>query len=372
VIEVDGITRRFGAHVAVDDISFEVGQGEVVGFLGLNGAGKTTTMRILAGALPATSGVAKVAGFDVLKQSMDVRKRIGYLPENVPLYREQRVEGMLGMQARLHRLPRGDRARRIGEVLERVGVLDRRRQVISQLRPDVLILDEPTSGLDPIQRQEVSALLKGLAEDHTVLLSSHILPEVEAVCSRTILIHKGRIAGDGTVDEMMEEMTRSGHVRLEACVGPEIAGAARALGSIGGSGEVRELGPLGIYHVFELESAEDLREDVGALCHVKGWAIRELSYKRPSLEEAFGRIAANRDPEPDETHAGPEPSGLPTEVESTGLGSIPMANASGQDRQIYSLNPFDGDASRDLSVPTGSDSAPEGDPCDLDDEEAGE
>ncbi|MDE0892775.1 MAG: ABC transporter ATP-binding protein, partial [Planctomycetota bacterium] len=279
MIEVKGLTRRFGAHIAVDDISFEVGQGEVVGFLGLNGAGKTTTLRVLAGYLPATSGSVKVAGFDVLRDSIEVRRRIGYLPENVPLYREQRVEEMLTMQARLHGVPRAERERRIGEVLERVGVLDRRRQVIAGLsrglrqrvglavallpKPEVLILDEPTSGLDPMQRQEVRVLLRELSSDHTVLLSSHILPEVEAVCPRTIIIHRGKIVADGTKEEMVRDLGRGSRVRLEAFFGEDLEGALKSVSAIAGAGKIHDLGRLGIHHVLEIEVTEDLREDFG-------------------------------------------------------------------------------------------------------------
>jgi len=376
VIEVTALTRRFGAHVAVDDISFEVGQGEVVGFLGLNGAGKTTTLRILSGYLPATKGEAKVAGFDVLRDSMEVRRRIGYLPENVPLYQEQRVEEMLMMQARLHGIPRSTRAARIGEVLERVGVSDRSRQVIAGLsrglrqrvglamallhRPEVLILDEPTSGLDPVQRQEVRGLLTELASEHTVLLSSHILPEVEAVCPRTIIIHRGEVVADGTKEELVRGLGRGSCVRLEAFLGADVEGAVRSLSAIGGAGEVRDLGQLGIHHVLEIDAVEDLREDVGALAHVKGWAIRELSYQQPTLEQVFARIAVGSEVEAAEerpAEAGPAPAAPAVEA-SGALGALPMADAetasSPADRQIYSLNPFDGGATRDLNKPTGA------------------
>jgi len=181
VITVQNLTRRFGGLTAVDDLSFTVEKGEVVGFLGPNGAGKSTTMRILTGFLPATSGAAEVAGFDVLRQSMEVRRRIGYLPEGVPLYGEHRVREMLDFQGRLHGLSKAERKARIPGVLERVGVLDRSEQLVGTLSrglrqrvglavallpdPEVLILDEPTSGLDPLQRVEIRELLKGLADD---------------------------------------------------------------------------------------------------------------------------------------------------------------------------------------------------------------
>ena len=382
MIEVAGLTRRFGSHIAVDDISFEVGQGEVVGFLGLNGAGKTTTLRVLAGYLPATSGAVKVAGFDVLRESMEVRRRIGYLPENVPLYREQRVEEMLAMQARLHGIPKAERSERIGGVLERVGVLDRRRQVIAGLsrglrqrvglavallpKPEVLILDEPTSGLDPIQRQEVRELLRELAADHTVLLSSHILPEVEAVCPRTVIIHNGKIVADGTKEELARELGRRAVVRLEACLGPDLEGAVRAIESIEGVIKVYDHGRLGIHHVLEVEAVEDLREDVGALAHVKGWALRELSCRELSLEQVFAKIAMGSHGEVRAQPIAPQPAPA---VEISGLGELPVSSptveATHPRKEIYSLNPFDGGATRDLSRPTG-DSAPadpDAEPC---------
>ena len=380
MIEVNGLTRRFGAHIAVDDISFEVDRGEVVGFLGLNGAGKTTTLRVLAGYLPATSGSVKVAGFDVLRDSIEVRRRIGYLPENVPLYREQRVEEMLAMQARLHNVPRAERERRIGEVLERVGVLDRRRQVIAGLsrglrqrvglavallpKPEVLILDEPTSGLDPMQRQEVRALLRELSSDHTVLLSSHILPEVEAVCPRTIIIHRGKIVADGTKEEMVRDLGRGSRVRLEAFFGADLEGALKSVSAVAGAGKIHDLGRLGIHHVLEIEVTEDLREDFGALAHMKGWALRELSYQEPSLEQVFAGIAIGAEGEAVTSPSvaveeAPKVESL--KVESSGLVDLQMSSTSAQveapQKEIYSLNPFDGGATRDLSRPTGTSAA---------------
>lgn len=306
MITVQHLTRRFGQLTAVDDLSFTIQKGEVVGFLGPNGAGKSTTMRILTGFLPATSGAAEVAGFDVLRQSMEVRKRIGYLPESVPLYGEHRVREMLDFQGRLHGMSKADRKARIPAVLERVGVLDRAEQLVGNLSrglrqrvglavallpdPEVLILDEPTSGLDPLQRLEIRTLLKELAAEHTVLLSSHILPEVEAVCPRVIMIHKGRIAAQGTQAEILAGIGRGAHVRLEALV-PDVAEALRLLAAIPAVTRVEERGRLGIHHVFEIFCTEDLREDVGALAAVKSWALRELSWSQPSLEELFARVA---------------------------------------------------------------------------------
>ncbi len=306
MITVQNLTRRFGGLTAVDDLSFSVEKGEVVGFLGPNGAGKSTTMRILTGFLPATSGAASVAGFDVLRQSMEVRKRIGYLPETVPLYPEHRVREMLDFQGRLHGMSAKERKERVPRVLERVGVLDRAEQLVGTLSrglkqrvglavallpdPEVLILDEPTSGLDPLQRVEVRTLLQELAAEHTVLLSSHILPEVEAVCPRVIILHQGRIAAQGTQAEILAGVGRGAHVRMEA-VTPDVAEAQRLLAAIPGVARVDERGRLGIHHVYEVFASEDVREDVGALAAMKGWALRELSWSQPSLEELFAGIA---------------------------------------------------------------------------------
>ena len=307
MITAQHLTRRFGSLTAVDDLSFEIERGEVVGFLGPNGAGKTTTLRILAGFLPATSGTASVAGFDVLTQSMEVRRRIGYLAESVPLYAEHRVTEMLEFQGRLHGLSRAERRSRIPAVLERVGLSDRASQLVGHLsrglrqrvgiavallpQPEVLILDEPTSGLDPLQRIEVRGLIQELATEHTVIISSHILPEIEAVCPRVIIINQGKLAADGTHAELVRTLGGGSHVRFEAVVGPEVSDALRLLGAIPGVRSALDRGRLGIHHCFDLVCDEDLREDVGALAMTRGWAVRELSWQKPTLEELFSRIA---------------------------------------------------------------------------------
>jgi ABC-2 type transport system ATP-binding protein len=358
VIDVRDLTKTFGAHAAVDHISFRLERGEVVGFLGPNGAGKTTTMRMLTGYLPATRGTIRIGGFDVLRESMQVRRRIGYLPENVPLYRELRVEEMLAFQGRLHGLARGELVRRSGEVLERVGLADRRRSRIVDLsrglrqraglavallpRPDVLILDEPTSGLDPLQRLEVRDLLRELAAEHTVLLSSHILVEVEAVCPRVIILDRGRIAADGRPAELVRSLGGGSFVRFEAVVG-EAAAALELLRSLPGVQRVEDRGRVGIHHQFEVHGSEDLREDVGALAAVRRWAVRELSHRQPTLEELFARIALRLD---EGTPERPAPPGAPP----------PPAQPS--DKLVYNLDPFAGGAARDLGAPVSPAAAP--------------
>jgi ABC-2 type transport system ATP-binding protein len=362
MIHVSHLTRRFGDLMALDDVSFDAGKAEIVGILGLNGAGKTTLMRVLAGYLPATSGSAAIAGFDVLRQSMEVRRRIGYLPESVPLYREHRVVEMLWFQARLHGMKRAETKKRIGEVLERVGLTDRRRELIGNLsrglrqraglavallpQPEVLILDEPTSGLDPLQRIEVRGLVRELAERHTVLVSSHILPEIEATCGRVVILHKGKIAADGTPEELVRTLLHEAHVRVEAVVGADVATAVRLLKAIRGVREVRELGRVGIHHAFEVLCDEDLREDVGALAGSRGWSLRELSWRRPTLEQIFSRIALEGmdEVEPREERVVVSPAKNDGALHVLGDGSAAP-------KVVYNLNPFDMGAGRDLGKP---------------------
>jgi len=232
LIRVEHLTRRFHDLVAVDDISLDVAPGEIVGFLGPNGAGKTTTIRILTGFLPATSGRAEVAGFDVASDSLKVRERVGYLPENVPLPPDARVDEYLEFRARLKNVPASGRAAARERVLGQCGLLPMRRRIIEQLSrgyrqrvgladaliadPPVLILDEPTGGLDPGQRQEVLDLVAGLRGERTVLLSSHVLAEVEHSCSRVAIIQRGRILAQGTKAELEANAGRRGEVEIRA------------------------------------------------------------------------------------------------------------------------------------------------------------
>src|SRR3984957_11635350 len=209
MIKVEGLTKRYARNVAVKNISFEVGQGEIVGFLGKNGAGKTTTMRVLTCFLPPTAGKASVAGFDVLEQSLEVKKRIGYLPETPPLYPEMEISTYLAFVARLKGIPSAEIRKRVDEVCERTALADVKDTIIGKLskgyrqrvgiaqamihNPPVLILDEPTSGLDPEQQREARQLIASLSGDHTIILSTHILSEVEQSCSKVIIINAGEI-----------------------------------------------------------------------------------------------------------------------------------------------------------------------------------
>ena len=404
LITVRNLTRKFGSFTAVDDLDLRLEAGEVVGFLGPNGAGKTTTMRMLTGFLPPTSGQIEIAGLDLLRDSLEVRSKLGYLPEAVPFYGEHRVSELCTFQGRLHGMPRALLARRSAEVLERVGLADRARSLFGKLSkgqrqrvglalallhdPPVLILDEPTSGLDPLQRIEVRKLIAELSAERTVLLSSHILPEIEAICPRVVILDHGRIAAQGTHAELVREHGGGSAVRLEAVVGPDVEAAARWLGAIAGVEAVEDQGRLGIHHVFRITCSEDLREDVGALAALKGWALRELSYERPTLESIFARIALGLDEDraapPAGTPRAPAAAGPAAELLSlagapsapaapsraktldpfapraapravtrpAAAGGMPPAAAT---REVYNLNPFelgpDG-RPRNLSAPT--------------------
>src|SRR5580693_893076 len=234
MIKVEQLTKKYSGVTAISDLSFEVGKGEIVGFLGPNGAGKSTTMRILSSFMPATSGRATIAGFDIFEQSLQARAHLGYMPENVPLYNDMRVTEYLDYRAALKGVPHRRVAERVGDVKELCGLRDVERKLIGALskgyrqrvgladallhEPDLLILDEPTIGLDPNQIRQVRELIKNLGRQHTILLSTHILPEVEMTCSRVIIIHKGRIEACDTPENLLGKIRQAGGVELEAKV----------------------------------------------------------------------------------------------------------------------------------------------------------
>src|SRR6059036_3880311 len=302
VIHVRNLTKYYGDYAAVRDVSFDVPGGQIVGFLGPNGAGKTTTMRILAGFLTATSGTAAIDGLDVFWQPVEVRRRIGYMPENCPLYPEMRVVEYLRFRARIKGLHGGRRRARVDYVLKRCWLTDVHRQLIGTLskgyrqrvgladallaEPPVLILDEPTIGLDPNQIRQVRELIKNLGKDHTILLSTHILPEVEMTCSRVIIIHKGRIEACDTPDNLLGRIRQAGGVVLEAKVGND--NGAEELKKISGVREVVTDGE-DEWKRFSLrvESGADVREEVFRLAAERHWAVRELTQRRATLEDVF-------------------------------------------------------------------------------------
>ncbi len=302
MIEVEGLTKRFVDKDVVDNVSFFVPEGEVLGFLGPNGAGKTTTMRMITGYLTATSGRVRVGGLEVERNPLAVRARIGYMPENVALYPEMRVEEYLRYRAAVEGVPRAQIRERVDSVSERCMVGDVRRQLVGTLskgyrqrvglagalihRPPVLILDEPTVGLDPRQIVKIRELITELGRDHTVILSTHILPEVEQICRRVLIIDDGKIVADGTPDHLRSGLAGTAElkVQLEA---PE-AEARLGLETLRGASDVRSEGN-GRYLVA-VDGGADLRREVFALAVAKGWVLLELTQTMPSLEDIFLRL----------------------------------------------------------------------------------
>jgi ABC-2 type transport system ATP-binding protein len=305
MIKVENLTKRYAGQTAIKDLNFEVGKGEIMGFLGPNGAGKTTTMRILASYMPPTSGRATVAGFDVFEQSLQARERLGYMPENVPLYVDMRVTEYLDYRAALKGVPHRRIMERVGDVKELCGLKEMEKKLIGTLskgyrqrvgladallhEPDLLILDEPTIGLDPNQIRQVRELIKNLGKQHTILLSTHILPEVEMTCSRVIIIHKGRIEACDTPENLLGQIRQAGGVVVEAKVGND--NGADELKKISGVRDVTT-GTEGDWKVFSLrvESGTDVREEVFRLASARRWTVRELSLRRATLEDVFVEI----------------------------------------------------------------------------------
>jgi len=301
MIKVENLTKRYAAVTAIQDLNFEVAKGEVVGFLGPNGAGKSTTMRILTGYLPATSGRASIAGFDIFAQSIEARRCTGYLPENTPLYTDMRVGEYLRYRANLKGVPGSKVTERVGDVLELCSLRDRERSLIGSLSkgyrqrvgladalvhdPELLILDEPTSGLDPNQIRQVRELIKNLGGKRTLLISTHILPEVEIMCTRVIVIHKGQIRADDTAENLLKSHRATGSMRLEAKVD---AAASETLSRLPGVKDVNveNDGDWAIFHL-RLEANADPSEDVMRLATSKHWTVRELMRRRPTLEDVF-------------------------------------------------------------------------------------
>jgi ABC-2 type transport system ATP-binding protein len=302
MIHVDRLSKRFGSFRAVDGIRFDVGRGEIVGLLGPNGAGKTTTMRMLTTYLSPTSGQATLAGHDVLDEPIEVRRKVGYLPENVPLYPDMRVNEYLSYRSKLKDVPRAQRRRAIAEVVRRCQLGEVETRIIGQLSrgyrqrvglaesmvhdPEILILDEPTAGLDPIQIREVRGMIRELAERHTILLSTHILSEVEAVCGRVIIIARGRIV----LDDQLANLQREGVITVEVR-GP--AASIRAvIQTIPGVERTTLVREEGAYSCFEVQTrrCEDLREAMSQKLVTNGWPLRQIDLRRSSLEERFAQV----------------------------------------------------------------------------------
>ncbi|MCL6566034.1 MAG: ABC transporter ATP-binding protein [Acidobacteriia bacterium] len=314
MIEVEHLTKRYGDTVAVEDISFRVERGEILGFLGPNGAGKTTTMRILTGYLPATAGTVRVAGFDVAEQSLEARRRIGYLPEQPPLYPEMTVTGYLDFVARIKGVPAAERRSRVDAAIAMTHLGEYRRELIKRLSrgyrqrvglaqalvhdPEVVILDEPTVGLDPKQIIEVRHLIKKLRGNHTVILSTHILPEVSMTCDRVIIINKGRIAAVDTPANLTAQLRGGNLVRLE--LRGDRNGLEQTLRQIPGVRQVSiEALPDGgrLRVAVETEPGSDLRSRIAAAVVGRGWELYELRAVSLTLEEIFLRLTTEESEE---------------------------------------------------------------------------
>ena len=330
MIEVEHLSKTYGSTAAIADVSFSVESGEILGFLGPNGAGKTTTMRILSGYLPASSGTARIAGLDVHENSMAVRQRIGYLPENPPLYPEMTVEGFLFFVARIKQVPAGDRARRVTSAIERCGLIEKRKVLIRKLSkgfkqrvgiaqaivhdPPVIILDEPTVGLDPRQIIEVRNLIKSLAGQHTIILSTHILPEVSMTCSRVTIINRGQIVAAGTPENLMGELAAGEGYEVEVEGEADLLNSLLlpSLENVPGVRSV-ELIPsqqflASRYRLRALcESDIEPGRDIAAAIIASGFGLCEMRRNRASLEDVFLRLtAAEKKPEESLVHSEPE------------------------------------------------------------------
>ncbi|MDZ4287639.1 MAG: ATP-binding cassette domain-containing protein [Prosthecobacter sp.] len=308
MIEVHDLTKQYAGRVAVNQISFQVEPGEIVGFLGPNGAGKSTTMRILSGYMPPTAGRATVNGHDVFHESLEVRRSVGYMPETAPLYTDMRVKEYLRFRAELKGLRGHDMRRRVGEVMDMCAVTDVRRRLIANLskgfrqrvaladallhRPPLLILDEPTNGLDPVQIRHVREMLRGLKPKHTILLSTHILQEVEHSCDRVIMIHHGRILAMDTPQNLTQQLRASSLVQVELQAIGEVAAKLEAVAGVRKATE--EEADSGWRRIsLRVEARHDVREAVTDLATAEGWKIRELHRQLPSLEDVFVELAAS-------------------------------------------------------------------------------
>ena len=328
MIEVNGITKRFGRTTAVDDVSFRVRKGEILGFLGPNGAGKTTTLRILTCFIPATEGSASVAGFDCFKEPIDVKKRIGYLPETPPLYPEMTVADYLEFVARIKGIEANRRRDRVESAIAKCAIADVRDQQNGRLSkgyrqrvglaqalvhdPEVLVLDEPTAGLDPRQIIETRELIKGLAGEHTIILSTHILPEVSMTCERVVIINRGRVVAEDTPDGLTARM-RGAEILSLTVDGPE-DDVRNTVSSLSGVLQVQAKSTSNGVHTFEVETAsgQDIRRELARSIVQGGFGLLELKQMGVSLEDVYLQLTTR-----EETETTP-PEETPTPIENAG------------------------------------------------------
>ncbi|MBI4834701.1 MAG: ATP-binding cassette domain-containing protein [Planctomycetes bacterium] len=305
MIKVEGVTKRFSGITAVDNISFDVDVGEIIGFLGPNAAGKTTTMRMITTYLPPSTGKITIEGNDTVMDSLNVRRMLGYLPENVPLYNDLRVNEYLDFRARLKGVPGKERTKRLDEIINRCGLKDVQRKIIGYLskgyrqrvglaeaivhNPKILILDEPTIGLDPNQIRQIRELIKELGRDRTVILSTHILPEVEIICNRVIIINHGKIVAQDTMEHMVKG---SGEIiiKLEVkALGIDVQKALEEIPQV-----IAVSGTSGADNIstFTVIAKEDIRELVSRKISEHNWALRELHKEKATLEDIFVKVTA--------------------------------------------------------------------------------
>jgi ABC-2 type transport system ATP-binding protein len=316
MIEVEGLTKRYGERTAINGLTFRANKGEVVGFLGPNGAGKTTTMRILTGYMPPSEGRGKVAGYDLLTESIEVRRRVGYLPENVPLYPEMSVVQYLDFMAELRQIP--DRNDRVDEVMEQVHIAERAESFIGNLskglkqrvglaqallhKPEVLILDEPMEGLDPQQQIEVKRLIREIGVEHTVMLSTHILSHAQELCNRVIIINDGQIVAEDTPDRLGAQLAGGGQVHL--VVEGDGAGLLEELKLLPGLTEVAMVTD-GNFEIV-LAPGPDARPAIAGKVVSGGWKLLELRRERLSLEEIFIQLTQETAPVKEDDNKEPE------------------------------------------------------------------
>ena len=307
MIQVEHLTKRYGERTAVRDLTFHANKGEIVGFLGPNGAGKTTTMRVLTGYMPPSEGKVVVAGYDTLTESLEVRRRVGYLPENVPLYPEMTVVQYLDFMAELRQIP--DRENRVDEVMETVNIAERAESFISNLskglrqrvglgqallhKPEVLILDEPMDGLDPQQQLEVKQLLREIGKDHTIMLSTHILAHAQELCERVIILNAGQIVAEDAPERLSLQIAGGGRIHL--IVDGDGTGLHETLQALPGITHVNSI----VDGRFELETApgKDVRPEIARAVVTGGWNLLELQREKLSLEEIFIQLTAELAPD---------------------------------------------------------------------------
>jgi len=312
VIEVQGLTKRYGDFTAIRDVAFQVEKGEILGFLGPNAAGKTTTMRILTCFMPASAGTARVAGYDIFKESLEVRRNVGYLPENAPLYFDMRVRPYLEFVAKIKDIPGRDQSKAVKRVLGLCAIEHVQNQIVGHLSkgykqrvglaqalihdPKVLILDEPTNGLDPKQINEVRELIKSLAGDHTIILSSHILPEVSKTCQRVVIINKGRIVASDT------PLNLDARLRGSQSIAMQVRGPAKdvmnTLKSVEGVKEVKVQSSIGgelWRYELDVEPGKDVRPVLATTVVRSSWDLVELSTAAMSLEEIFLQLTTREE-----------------------------------------------------------------------------